>query len=59
MEVYYTSRQARSRIVDTYWQTENGGFLCSTKPALDPMKPGSAGPGVPASTHHLDEEGRK
>ena len=34
-------------IVDTWWQTENGGFLCSTKPALDTMKPGSAGPGVP------------
>ena len=33
-------------IVDTWWQTENGGFLCSTKPALEPMKPGSAGPGV-------------
>ena len=34
-------------IVDTWWQTENGGFLCSTIPAVDPMKPGSAGPGVP------------
>ena len=33
--------------MDTWWQTENGGFLCSTKPALDPMKPGSAGPGMP------------
>ena len=33
-------------IVDTWWQTENGGFLCSTKPALNPMKPGSAGPPV-------------
>jgi acetyl-CoA synthetase len=31
-------------IVDTWWQTENGGFLCTTKPALDLMKPGSAGP---------------
>ena len=31
-------------IVDTWWQTETGGFLCSTKPALDPMKAGSAGP---------------
>ena len=31
-------------IVDTWWQTENGGFLCTTKPAMDPMKPGSAGP---------------
>jgi acetyl-CoA synthetase len=34
-------------IVDTWWQTENGGFLCSTVPAIRPMKPGSAGPGVP------------
>jgi len=34
-------------IVDTWWQTENGGFLCSTIPALAPMKPGSAGRGVP------------
>jgi acetyl-CoA synthetase len=34
-------------IVDTWWQTETGGFMCSTKPALDPMKPGSAGPGMP------------
>jgi acetyl-CoA synthetase len=34
-------------IVDTWWQTENGGFLCSTMPALQPMKPGSAGPSVP------------
>jgi len=34
-------------IVDTWWQTENGGFLCSTMPAIKAMKPGSAGPGVP------------
>jgi acetyl-CoA synthetase len=34
-------------IVDTWWQTENGGFLCSTKPAIDRMKPGSAGPALP------------
>src|SRR5919201_495306 len=33
-------------IVDTWWQTENGGFLGSTMPALQPMKPGSCGPGV-------------
>jgi acetyl-CoA synthetase len=31
-------------ILDTWWQTETGGFLCTTKPALDAMKPGSAGP---------------
>jgi len=34
-------------IVDTYWQTETGGFLCSTMPAIHDMKPGSAGPAVP------------
>src|SRR5260370_7636758 len=33
-------------IVDTWWQTENGGFLGSPLPALQPMKPGSCGPGV-------------
>ncbi len=33
-------------IVDTWWQTENGGFLCSTLPAQKAMKPGSCGPGV-------------
>ena len=34
-------------IVDTWWQTENGGFLCSTVPAIHKMKPGSTGPGIP------------
>jgi len=34
-------------IVDTWWQTETGGFLCSTLPGIKPMKPGSAGPGMP------------
>jgi acetyl-CoA synthetase len=33
-------------IVDTWWQTENGGFLGSTLPAIHPMKPGSCGPAV-------------
>jgi acetyl-CoA synthetase len=31
-------------IVDTWWQTENGGFLGTGLPALNPMKPGSCGP---------------
>ncbi|HTR11379.1 MAG TPA: acetate--CoA ligase [Paraburkholderia sp.] len=34
-------------IVDTWWLTETGGFLCSTVPALHKMKPGSTGPGIP------------
>jgi acetyl-CoA synthetase len=33
-------------IVDTWWQTETGGFLGATLPALNAMKPGSCGPGV-------------
>jgi acetyl-CoA synthetase len=31
-------------IVDTWWQTETGGFLGTELPALKPMKPGSCGP---------------
>ncbi len=42
--------KSQAVIVDTWWQTETGGFLCSTIPALDPMKPGSAGPPRSAST---------
>jgi acetyl-CoA synthetase len=34
-------------IVDTWWQTETGGFLCSTLPGIHKMKPGSAGPAIP------------
>ncbi len=50
--------KGEAAIVDTWWQTENGGFLCSTVPALDPMKPGSAGKGVPG-IHPIiyDEDG--
>ncbi|MCG3139737.1 MAG: Acetyl-coenzyme A synthetase [Anaerolineae bacterium] len=45
-------------ITDTWWQTETGGFMCSTLPAIQPMKPGSAGPGMPG-IHPviLDEHG--
>jgi acetyl-CoA synthetase len=43
---YHEVGKNEAVIVDTWWQTENGGFLCSTLPALQPMKPGSCGPGV-------------
>jgi acetyl-CoA synthetase len=47
-------------IVDTWWQTENGGFLGSTLPALKPMKPGSCGPGVLGIYPVIyDEEGKE
>ncbi len=50
--------KGEAAIVDTWWQTETGGFLCSTLPGIKPMKPGSAGPGVPG-IHPIifDDEG--
>jgi acetyl-CoA synthetase len=44
---YKVVGKEKAVIVDTWWQTETGGFLCSTVPGIHPMKPGSAGPGVP------------
>ncbi|MBW2606071.1 MAG: acetate--CoA ligase [Deltaproteobacteria bacterium] len=50
--------KGKAIIVDTWWQTETGGFLCSTLPGIKPMKPGSCGPGVPG-IHPIiyDDEG--
>ncbi len=55
---YEVVGKKKAVIVDTYWQTETGGFLCSTMPAVMPMKPGSAGPGMPG-IHPIvyDDEG--
>ncbi len=55
---YEVVGRGEAAIVDTWWQTETGGFLCSTMPALHPMKPGSAGPAVPG-IHPIiyDEDG--
>ncbi len=58
---YYNAvGKGEAAIVDTWWQTETGGFLCSTMPALHPMKPGSAGPSMPG-IHPIiyDEEGNE
>lgn len=35
--------EAKSPIVDTWWQTETGGVMITTLPAAHSMKPGSAG----------------
>ncbi len=58
---YYDAVGKREAVIcDTWWQTENGGFLCTTKPAIDPMKPGSAGPGAPGIHPVIyDEQGRE
>ena len=41
---YEVVGKGEAAVVDTYWQTETGGFLGVTLPALQPMKPGSCGP---------------
>ena len=58
---YYESvGKGEATIVDTWWQTENGGFLGSTMPALHPMKPGSCGPAVLGIFPKiLDEDGEE
>jgi acetyl-CoA synthetase len=44
---YYTEvGKGQAAITDTWWLTETGGFLGSTLPGLQRMKPGSCGPGV-------------
>jgi acetyl-CoA synthetase len=57
---YEVVGKGKAAIVDTWWQTETGGFLCSTIPAIKAMKPGSAGPGMPG-IHPiiLDDEGKE
>ncbi len=57
---YHVVGKGKAAIVDTWWQTETGGFLCSTLPGLRAMKPGSAGPGMPG-IHPiiLDEDGKE
>ena len=55
---YHVVGKGKAVIVDTWWQTENGGFLCSTMPALHAMKPGSAGPGMPGIHPVIYDEAR-
>lgn len=51
--------RGQAAIVDTWWQTETGGFLCSTVPGISPMKPGSCGPAVPGIHPVIfDEDGQ-
>jgi acetyl-CoA synthetase len=57
---YHAVGKDEAAIVDTWWQTETGGFLCSTMPGLQAMKPGSAGPAMPGiHPAILDDEGKE
>ena len=63
---YETVGKGEAVIVDTWWQTETGGFLGTGLPALDPMKPGSCGPGRarhlprdPGRGRQRDREGQR
>jgi len=47
-------------VVDTWWQTETGGILVSTLPAINDMKPGAAGPPLPGvSATIVDRDGNE
>lgn len=39
---YEVVGEKKCSVVDTYWQTETGGFVISPLPGCTPMKPGSA-----------------
>ncbi len=57
---YNVVGKGEAAIVDTWWQTETGGFLCSTLPGLKAMKPGSCGPGALGIYPVIyDEQGRE
>ena len=57
---YEVVGKGEAAIVDTWWQTENGGFMGSTLPAVNPMKPGSCGPAVLGIYPVIyDEEGQE
>ena len=53
---YETVGRGEAAITDTWWQTETGGFLGSTLPGIDKMKPGSCGPG---GARHLSRHPRR
>ena len=58
---YETVGKREAVIVDTWWQTENGGFLCSTKPAIGSNEAGQCGPwdaGNLPGDHGRDGRGR-
>ncbi|MBF6620879.1 MAG: acetate--CoA ligase [Patulibacter sp.] len=41
--------QEQCPVVDTWWQTETGGMMITTLPAVDDAKPGSAGRPLPGT----------
>src|SRR5205823_8566057 len=43
---FHSADKEEAAITDTWWLTETGGFLGSTQPALEQMKPGSCDPAV-------------
>ena len=57
---YHAVGKDQAVITDTWWQTETGGVLTTTKPGLDRMKPGSTGPGAPGiHAAIMDENGQE
>ncbi len=56
---YQVVGKKKAVVLDTWWQTETGGWMLTTIPAMHPMKPGSAGPALPGIYAEIrDDEGR-
>jgi acetyl-CoA synthetase len=56
---YESVGKGEAVIVDTWWQTETGGFLGTGLPGLNAMKPGSCGPAaLGIYPEILDEDGQ-
>jgi len=52
--------KGEAAIIDTWWQTENGGVIGSNLPALRAMRPGSCGIGMPGIYPVIfDEQGNE
>ncbi|UJF24591.1 acetate--CoA ligase [Suttonella sp. R2A3] len=57
---YEVVGDARCQIVDTWWQTENGGHMITPLPGATPLKPGSAGkPFFGVQPAIFDQEGNE
>ncbi len=57
---YEAVGKGKAVITDTWWQTETGGHLLSTLPAIHDMKPGSTGPALPGIyASILDDQGKE
>ena len=57
---YHVVGEGRCRVIDTWWQTETGGFMITPLPGATPLKPGSATkPFLGIQPAIMDEQGNE